>query len=86
MYYEEIKSGSLVRFQMSSIVCPERPQVLEKITSRLNLTGKVVQLSDAGNQQDFYAIVQVSGIASPLIIPVSRVELYRALSEDEACL
>ena len=86
MYYKEIKSGSLVRFQLSNIVCPERPQVLEKITSHLNLTGKVVQLSDAGNQRDFYAIVQVSGIASPLIVPVSRVGLCRALSEDEACL
>ena len=86
MYFEEIKSGSLVRFQLSRIVCPGQSQVLEKITRRLNLTGKVVQLSDAGNQQDFYAIVQVGGIVSPLIVPVNKVELCRASSEDEACI
>ena len=86
MYNEEIKPGSLVRFQLSGIVCPERQQVLEKITSRLNLTGKVVQLSDAGGRQDYYAIVQVGGIVSPLIVPVSRVELCRVLSGDEVRL
>ena len=86
MYFEEIKSGSLVRFQLSSIICPGQSQVLEKITRRLNLTGKVVQLSDAGNQQDFYVIVQVGGIVSPLIVPVNKVELCRASLEDEACI
>jgi len=84
MFFTDVRSGSLVRFQLSSIVCPDREQVLARITNRLNLTGKVVQLSDAGEKSDYYAIIQVGGVMSPLIVPVDQVELCHSSSEDEA--
>ena len=84
MFYTDITSGSVVRFQLSSVVCPDREQILKKITNRLNLTGKVVQFSDAGDKHDYYAIVQVGGILNPLIVPVNQIELCQVPLDKEA--
>jgi hypothetical protein len=72
MYYKELESGVPVRFQLSKAVCPEFCQLLENITDRLDVTGRVVYLSDAGEKKDFYAVVEVCGIETPLIVPVDQ--------------
>ena len=75
MYSAGLESGQKVRFQLSQVVCPEHDRLVEKITEGLEITGRVVYLSDGDDEKDFYAIVEVSGIATPLIIPVSQLEL-----------
>ena len=75
MYSVGLKFGQEVRFQLSQVVCPEQDRLIEKITEGLEITGRIVYLSDGGEQKDYYAIVEVSGIATPLIIPVSHLEL-----------
>ena len=75
MYSAGLESGQKVRFQLSQVVCPEHDRLIEKITEGLEISGRIVYLSDGGDQKDFYAIVEVSGIATPLIIPVSQLEL-----------
>lgn len=72
MYYKELESGVPVRFQLSKTVCPEFCQILENMTDRLDVTGRVVYLSDAGEKKDFYAVVEVCGIETPLIVPVDQ--------------
>jgi len=86
MYSTEMKSGTQVRFKLSSVVCPDRQQIVENITNHLNLTGKVVQLSDAGEKQDFYAIVYVDGINNPLIVPTGEIEICSSPPEDGALM
>ena len=81
-----MKSGTQVRFKLSSVICPDRQQIVENITHHLNLTGKVVQLSDAGEKQDFYAIVYVDGITNPLIVPIGEIEICSSSQEDEALI
>jgi len=71
----EVTSGSTVRFKLLSVVCPEIKRVFEKVTHSLELTGKVVSLSDGGEQKNHFAIVEVGGIMSPLIVPVDEVKL-----------
>jgi len=56
-------------------VCPERDQVTDLFTDGLELTGKIVYLSDAGEKRDYYAIVEVGGVETPLIVPVDQLEL-----------
>jgi len=83
MWFKEIGAGTLVRFNLSSVVCPERENIIEKITSRLGLTGKVVMLSDAGEKRNHYAIVRVSGIMSPVVVPVDSLEFCDTFSESQ---
>ena len=71
----DVSSGSTVRFKLVNVVCPEPDQIYTKVTNRLELTGRVVSLSDGGEQRNHYAIVQVGGIMSPLIVPVEQVEI-----------
>ena len=75
MYSAGLESGQEVRFQLSQVVCPEHDRLIEKITEGLELSGRIVYLSDGDDRKDYYAIVEVSGIATPLIIPVSQLEL-----------
>lgn len=82
MYYPEISSGALVRFKMANVVCPESESIWEKTTGCLELTGRVVLFSDAGEEKDYYAVVEVKGIAAPLVVPVKEVELTRDVSSD----
>jgi len=82
MYYPEIVSGALVRFRLANVVCPDSEIILEKTTGYLELTGRVVLLSDAGKEKNYYAVVEVNGIAAPLIVPVNQVELTRDESPD----
>ena len=67
MYYPEIVSGTHVRFKMANVVCPDTEIILEKTTGCLEVTGRVVLLSDAGKEKNYYAVVEVNGIATPLI-------------------
>ena len=83
MFFTKLSSGSEVRFRLSDVICPDSEQVREKITKFLELTGRVVQLSDAGGQMDHYAIVQANGIMSPLIVPVDKIELCEAARDSE---
>ena len=75
MFFTEIGAGTQVRFPLSTIVCPEKDLVVEQVTDRLEVTGKIVYLSDAGEKRDYYAIVEVGGIHTPLIVPVDQLEL-----------
>jgi len=82
MYYPEIVSGALVRFKVTNVVCPDAEIILGKTTGCLEVTGRVVLLSDAGKEKNYYAVVEVNGIATPLIVPVNQVELTRDESPD----
>ena len=82
MYYPEIDSGAIVRFKLANVVCPDSEIILNKTTGCLEVTGRVVVLSDAGKEKNYYAVVEVNGIATPLIVPVNQVELTREESPD----
>ena len=75
MFFEEPLSGSLVRFRLANAACPDPTAILEKITDRLNVIGKVLYLSDSGDKKSHFAIVDVPGIMSPIVVPVDRMEL-----------
>lgn len=82
MFYPEVASGTTVRFKLANVVCPDSEVIWEKVTGCLEVTGTVVLLSDAGKKKNYYAVVKVNGIATPLIVPVNQVELTRGRSSD----
>ena len=76
MYWPEVGPGSQVRFKLADVVCPEPEQVIDKLTETLEVTGKVVFLSDSGEEKDQFAIVEVNGVMCPLIVPVDEIGMF----------
>jgi hypothetical protein len=64
--------GHLCRFKLADVICPDRQQVLGQITPAVQVSGRVVFLSDEGERKDCYAVIEVDGIGTPLIVPVER--------------
>ena len=60
------------RFRLSDAVCPDMHQILRQVTPEVELCGEVLFLSDSGEQKDRFAIMEVKGIALPLVVPLER--------------
>jgi hypothetical protein len=69
-----LKSGAKVSFRLNEVVCPDLQQILTQLTSDLELTGRVVFFSDYGDKKNHFAIIDVDGVLSPMIVPVSRLQ------------
>ena len=76
MYWPEIEPGCRVRFKLAEVVCPEPQQLIDKLTENLEVTGKVVFLSDSGERKDEFAVVEVNGVMCPLIIPTNQIDIF----------
>ena len=68
-----LPNGTQVAFRLREAICPTTAEVAEQITPDLEICGQVVFLSDSGDSKDHYAIVEVVGLATPVIVPVSRI-------------
>jgi hypothetical protein len=62
--------GKSCRFKLEDVICPERERVLLQVTPDLEVEGEILFLSDEGRKPDRFAIIEVAGILSPLIVPV----------------
>lgn len=76
-----IRSGAKVTFRLSEVICPDVAQILRQVTPELRVSGEVSYFSDCGEKKQEFAIVDVKGVESPLIVPVSQLE-----SETEAAI
>jgi hypothetical protein len=65
--------GQMVRFKILDVYYPDPSQVLRTLHVDDLLVGKVVDLSDSGMQRDAFVVVEVEGIAEPMIVPVDRI-------------
>ncbi len=68
-----MKAGASVAFRLIDVVCPDFDQVVNQLGPELRVTGQVAFVSDRGTQEGCFAIVDVSGIHTPLIVPMARV-------------
>ncbi len=76
-----IRAGSVASFQLSDVECPDASQALRQIGPELKVTGQVIYLSDSGERREHFAVVDVHGIHTPLIVRVDRLRL--ALAEPQ---
>lgn len=67
--------GKSCRFKLADVICPERERVLLQVTADLEVEGEIVFLSDEGRKPNRFAIIEVEGILSPLIVPVDCIKL-----------
>ncbi len=70
MYATCMKNGTAVRFRLGDIFCPDSRRVLEQITQNLEMTATVSQFCDGEGQNEFYAVLDVAGVQTPVIVPV----------------
>jgi hypothetical protein len=61
-----------VRFKICDVYHPDPTQILLDLHSNDLLVGQVVDVSDSGLQKEVFVIVQVEGIAAPIVVPVER--------------
>jgi hypothetical protein len=69
-----LSRGEKCRFRLLDVICPDRQRTLDQITPELEFDGRITFLSDEGDRKDVYAIIEVEGVASPLIVPVDRLK------------
>lgn len=65
------KTGERVSFRLSEVVCPGVEEAIRLIGPELEVAGNVVVVSDGPTQRAEYVVVEVPGILTPMIVPVS---------------
>jgi hypothetical protein len=70
------EQGTTCRFRLADVICPEQRQAVQQVTPELEVEGEVVFFSDHGEHKNRFAIVEVQGILSPLIVPVECVQRF----------
>ncbi len=67
-----LQAGSRAFFAVEDVVCPTTVEVLRSAGPELAIQGRIMYLSDSGERRNHFAVVNVSGIHTPLIVPVDR--------------
>lgn len=65
------QTGTRVSFKLAEVVCPERQRVASQIGPDLEIIGEIVFISDGEGRQDEFAIIEVAGLLTPVIVPMS---------------
>jgi len=65
--------GQVVQFKIRDVYHPDPIQVLADLYGDDLLMGKVVALTDSGMQKDAFVVVEVTGMAELIIVPVERI-------------
>jgi hypothetical protein len=61
-----------VQFKICDVYHPDPTQVLLDLHGNDLLTGKVIDVSDSGPHMEAFVVVEVTGIAAPIVVPVDR--------------
>ena len=65
--------GKWVHFRICDVYIPDSRDLALAMHGDDLLQGKVLDLSDSGEREAAYAVVQVEGIKETLIVPVHRI-------------
>jgi hypothetical protein len=62
-----------VDFYIKDVYVPPPAQILAELHGDDLLHGRVVDLSDRGAERGAFAVVEVSGLGQPVVVPVARI-------------
>jgi len=65
--------NSWVNFRICDAYVPEPLQILMELHGEDLLHGKVIDVSDSGNQDEQFAVVEVERLAQPVVVPMKHV-------------
>ena len=63
----------LVHFKICDVYFPDPKDVSIALHADDILQGKVIDLSDSGNQEFAYAVIEIEGLSQPVIVAVERI-------------
>jgi hypothetical protein len=62
-----------VHFRICDVYHPDPAQVLIDLHGNDVLSGKVIEQSDNGKQEDVFVAVEVEGLRQAVIVPIERI-------------
>jgi len=62
-----------VNFKIRDVYVPDPAEILMKLHGDDMLQGKVIDSSYSGLQQDAFVVVEVEGLAQPVVVPMNRI-------------
>jgi len=65
--------NSWVSFRICDAYIPEPVQILMELHGKDQLEGKVIDMSDAGFQEEAFAVIEVQGLSQPVVVPVKHI-------------
>jgi len=63
-----------VVFKLADAIFPERETIFANMTEEIEIIGKISFISDGGNGEKEFAIVDVPGITMPVIVPKDKIQ------------
>lgn len=66
-----VSNGNIVSFVLQDVVSPDLRPLFEHVGPSLRVCGQIVFMSDGGADKDRFAVVEIDGIYTPLIVPVA---------------
>ena len=63
-----------VNFKIKDVYVPDPAQILLELHGDDLLQGKIIDVSDSGFQKNAFAVVEVEGLAQPLVVPMDRIK------------
>ncbi|UCG17605.1 MAG: hypothetical protein JSV19_06145 [Phycisphaerales bacterium] len=84
MHSQPVTNGQTVSFTLRDVICPDLVALFEHIGPELLVSGQVACLSDSGQEKDHFAIVDIEGIYTPLIVPVAQLRAWPLDSRHES--
>ena len=83
MQPKQLISCPSVVFKLEDAACPDLTETVRAIGPELQVAGSVVYFSDGCHRKNHFAIVEVAGIHTPLIVPVDRLEWVARPAEEQ---
>jgi len=71
-----------VIFKLEDVLCPDQDAIFAHINGELEVVGKEVFRSDGPQQKGEFAIIEVLGIAMPLVVPLKKLRLLTTQEES----
>jgi hypothetical protein len=62
-----------VHFKIRDVYIPDPQMLLLEVYGDDLLQGKVIDISDSGNPEGAFAVVEVEGIKQQVIVPIQRI-------------
>ena len=71
--YQNVRN-QWVHFRINDVYFPDPARILMELHGTDVLQGKIIDMSDSGAQQEAFAVVEVEGIAQPVVVPMNRIK------------
>ena len=63
-----------VHFRIDDVYFPDAVKILRELHGEDLLQGKVIDVSDSGREEGVFVVVEVEGLAEPVVVPVGRIK------------